>query len=147
MTRRVSLVFGLLSAAIGALGTIQTFVQVGTGREFSLQLLGFWIGASAVSMYVAAAVGLAAGGILYGAIDALSGKKEVPDSVIATCLGAGGLVGVAFAVVMIMQGVLFDYDNMDGIGRGTMGVLGLAALGLGIWVWRRGLKAAQAKGL
>jgi hypothetical protein len=64
MSRRIALVWGLVGAAVGVLGTVQTLLEVAAGRSFELQLLGYWLGASAFALYIAAFVGALVAGLL-----------------------------------------------------------------------------------
>ncbi len=137
VNRKVSLLWGLITAAVGVLGTLQTLLEVGSGRTFDLQLLGFWLGASAVAVYVAAFVGALAGGLLSELLGALSRGTTLSAKVEVGAFITGGVFGVLAAGFVIMQGVLFDYDGFDALGRGFMALLGVAALAAGVWAWRR----------
>lgn len=135
--RQGSLALALLTAAISALGTVQTFIEVASGQAFSIQLLAFWIGASSFMVYVGGFVAAMVGGLLFMALEALDPGRELPSGVEAAAYIVGGLIGVLVASLVILQGVVFDYGGMDSFGRGAVAVIGVVVFGGGIWLWRR----------
>jgi predicted cobalt transporter CbtA len=65
----------------------------------------------------------------------LNDGKEPAESVQKGLLVVGSVVAVVVGIRMILGGDLFDYNGTDGIARGLFAVIGLAALGLGAYLW------------
>ncbi|MET9229086.1 hypothetical protein [Lentzea sp. NPDC003310] len=143
LKRRGPVVLGLISAAIGALGTVQTLVEVASGQEFSVQQLAFWFGASAVVVYVAVVAAGFVAGVVLAVAEWLSGGG-LSSAFEWGVFIVGGMAGIAFAAYVVLQGVVFDYDSVDAFGRGAIGVIGIAAFAAGIWAWRRAVATPAA---
>lgn len=130
---------GLATAGVSGLGAVKTLVQVASGRSVEMQEIAFYFGAAAVAVYFGLGAGLVAGGAVAGISQAIAGG-EVPRAAGYVAVIVGGAVGLAIIVVLAQAGVLFDYQGTDGFGRGVIGLLGLFAVGGGIYLWRRNAK-------
>ena len=58
----VGKLFALITGAIYVLGFLKSILSVGTGEEFSLQQLAFYVGNVAIFVYIS----VIAGGLLWG---------------------------------------------------------------------------------
>ena len=123
----VGKLFALITGAISVLGFLKSILSVGTGEEFSLQQLAFYVGNVAIFVYIS----VIAGGLLGGLADEVIGK-QAPNAV----LWVWGLSSVAIAVLLVLSGAGYGYGDLDAFGTGAVALLGLAALAGGVWAWR-----------
>lgn len=142
LRERASLLWGLVTGAIGVIAFVVSIVKLTTDVDVAPIQIGFYLGASAVLVYIAGFAGAFAGAMVTGAISALSKGESAASMVV------GGIVGVAAALwlayILIDANVIFNYDNTDAIGRGFMALIGLAGLCVAIYFWRRSAKKAKA---
>ncbi len=125
-----------LATLIGAIKTITTET---TGSALPAGHLLFYIGGSAIALYIACAAGAMFGA---GAVMGLASIVRADDSKPAgyLALAAGLLVGGVMMVLLTSAGVLWDYDGLDQFGRTFVALVGLAMLALPVYLYVRDRK-------
>lgn len=125
-----------LAALIGA---IKTLTAETTGSSLPAGHLLFYIGGSAFALYVACAAGAIFGG---GAVMFVASVFNAEESEAATYLAitAGLIVAVLMMFALTGAGVLWDYEGSQQSGRIMMSLIGLAVLGLPVYLYARGRK-------
>lgn len=126
MKSHLATAFGLVTTALTVLGTVQSFLSIGSGAEWSLQKLAYFIGNAAFIVYISAVVG----GIVAGMVSAVIGDDS--DAM----LWIWGLVTSVVAAFMIFVGTGYGYGDLDALGTAFMSFLGLAAVIGGVVAWR-----------
>ncbi|RMB61770.1 hypothetical protein [Tessaracoccus antarcticus] len=122
--------FGLITAALTVLGVLKSLLSIGTGDEWSLQKLAFYIGNAAIFVYVS----VVAGALLAGLVTVVIGEEKLQKTDAA--LWVWGLTAFALAILLVLAGAGYGYDDLDAFGTAFMSFLGLAAVGGGVAAWR-----------
>ncbi|MFH5822305.1 hypothetical protein [Georgenia sp. AZ-5] len=136
MKQHAGLIWGLIGAAIAALGTIRTLMSISTGAEFTLQKAGFYVGAAAVVTYFGVVMAIMAGGILVLVGTLLLGEDRVEQYAMVPILVVAGAAGLGFAATLVFSDWLV-YEDTDSFGRGAFALLGLAVIAGTIHMWRK----------
>jgi hypothetical protein len=132
-----STIIGLLTGAIAVLTAAKTVIEIGSGKQFGLQQIAFYAGASAIAVYLAAGAGLMLFAALGGGLVWLNGGKDISKSITYGLLAIGSLAGLVVAVLVILAGVLFNYENTDAFGRAAVALIGLTAVAGGVYLYSR----------
>ena len=131
MFKHIKLIIGSITAGVAALGVIKSLLEASLGGEFSLQQVGFYMGAAAFLLWIAIFVA----GLVAGVIMAIIGwlTKDPSDSVVLVIFAIGAVAGVTLALQVLFAGYLFDYEGTDDFGRAGIAIVGLIAVVAGAY--------------
>lgn len=145
MKGHAALIWGLILAAITALGSIKTLLAISTGSDFGLQKVGFYVGATAIFIYFGVFLAFIVTGTIFTVARLLLGEErsgEVEGTLVWPVLFIAGALGLWFAGSLVFSGWLV-YEDTDAFGRGFFALIGLGFLGWTIYMLRKTSKPQE----
>jgi len=117
-----------LGGAIGLLGVVKILIELASGRDFGLQQVAFYIGATAFGLYIGVAGAFTVFVVVGGLVALVMGGKDPPEVMLWVLVGVAVTAGIVAAAVVIFAGVIFDFNSTDTFGRFAVAIIGIATL-------------------